>query len=98
MTPQKTGPRKSKRSTAAKWKPGDTRAMLGERVRRSPEEIADAAKKAAEVKKAKEQAENEKAEKTARNYRDASRLEDDLLRKKKEAENAFPRHRTGMFN
>jgi hypothetical protein len=96
MTPQKT--RKSKRTNTVAWKEGDTRALLGEPGRRAPEEIAAARKKAAEERKSKEQAEKAKAKKAARDVHDAAELEDSLAKESEEAESAFPRRLSGMFD
>ena len=98
MTPNKTSQRKSKRSSAVTWKEGDTRALFRAPGRRAPEEILAARKKATEEKKSKEQARKAKAEKTARDIRHASQLEDALAKEGEEAENAFPRRRGGTFN
>lgn len=96
MTPPQT--RKSKRTSAVTWKEGDTRALLGEPGRRAPEEIAAARKKAAKERKSKEQAGKAKAKKTARDVHDAAKLEDTLAKEREEAEHAFPRRLSGMFN
>ena len=98
MTPNKTGLRKSKRTSAINWEEGTTRALFRAPGRRAPEEIAATRKKAAEEKKSKEQAMKAKAKKTARDIRHASQLEDALAKESEEVDNAFPRRRSGMFS
>ena len=97
MTPEPTR-RKSQRTSATSWKEGDTRSLFRAPGRRAPEEIAAARKKAAEERESKKQTMKEKGEKTARDILQAARLEDSLAKKREEAEGAFPRRRSGMFD
>ena len=96
MTPSKT--RKSKRTSAIAWKEGDTQALLGEPSRCAPKENATARKEATKEWKSKEQAKKAKAKKTAHDVHDAAKLEDTLAKEREEAEHAFPRRLSGMFN
>jgi hypothetical protein len=66
--------------------------------RRSPEEIATAQKKAAQERRSREQTMKANAEKLSRDIQRAAQLEDALAKKRKEAEYAFPRRRSGMSN
>ena len=96
MTPPKT--RKSKRTSAVAWKEGDTWALLGEPSCHAPKENAAAQKEAAKEWKSKEQARKAKAKKTAHDVYDAAKLKDTLAKEREEAEHAFPRRLSGMFN
>ena len=96
MTPPKT--RKSKRTSAVAWKEENTQALLGEPGCHAPKEIAAAWKEAAKEQKSKEQAGKAKAKKTACDVHDAAELKDTLAKEREEAEHAFPRCLSGMFN
>ena len=98
MTPKKTSLRKLKRTSALTWKEGDTRDLLGASSHCTPNEIAATRKKAAEVKKAKERVKKAKEKKAAHDIRQASKLEDALVKKSEKVDGAFPRHLSGKFN
>ena len=53
---------------------------------------------AAEERKSKERATKVKAKKTALDIQHAAQLEDALVKEREEAEDAFPRHRSGTLN
>ena len=98
MTPKKTDLKKLKRTSALTWKEGDTRALLGASSHHTPNEIVAARKKAAEVKKAKEQVKKAKEKKAARNICRASKLKDALVKESEEVNGAFPRRLSSKFN
>lgn len=100
MTPQKSDLRKSNRTSTRAWKQGDTRALLRAPGRRTAEEVASEAawKKATRERKSKVQAMKAKETKTVRDLDDASKLRDVIARAGEEVEDAFPRHRTRMFD
>ena len=98
MSSEETGRRKSQRKATAAWKDGDTRALFRAPGHRTPKEIAASKKVVEKVKSKKQQDAKMKSEKTARGIRWAAQVEDAIAKESEEAEDAFPRRRSGELN